>query len=53
MPVNIKYPLADVMRAAAEFDRRVTFEYVMLGGVNDGAGTRGSSPRSRASVARS
>ncbi len=35
MPVNTKYPLEDVIRAAAEFDRRVTFEYVMLGGVND------------------
>jgi 23S rRNA (adenine2503-C2)-methyltransferase len=35
MPVNTKYPLADVIKAAAEFDRRVTFEYVMLGGVND------------------
>ncbi len=35
MPVNIKYPLADVIAAAAEFKRRVTFEYVMLGGVND------------------
>jgi 23S rRNA (adenine2503-C2)-methyltransferase len=35
MPVNTKYPLADVIRAASEFDRRVTFEYVMLGGVND------------------
>jgi 23S rRNA (adenine2503-C2)-methyltransferase len=35
MPVNIKYPLADVIAAAAGFDRRVTFEYVMLGGVND------------------
>ncbi len=35
MPVNTKYPLADVIRAAANFDRRVTFEYVMLGGVND------------------
>jgi 23S rRNA (adenine2503-C2)-methyltransferase len=35
MPVNIKYPLADVIRAAATFDRRVTFEYVMLHGVND------------------
>lgn len=35
MPVNTKYPLADVIAAAAEFDRRVTFEYVMLGGVND------------------
>ena len=35
MPVNIKYPLADVIAAAAAFERRVTFEYVMLGGVND------------------
>jgi len=35
MPVNTKYPLADVIAAAADFDRRVTFEYVMLGGVND------------------
>jgi 23S rRNA (adenine2503-C2)-methyltransferase len=36
MPINTKYPLADVIAAAADFDRRVTFEYVMLGGVNDG-----------------
>jgi 23S rRNA (adenine2503-C2)-methyltransferase len=35
MPINTKYPLADVIDAAARFDRRVTFEYVMLGGVND------------------
>src|SRR5687768_15922095 len=35
MPINTKYPLRDVMAAAAKFDRRVTFEYVMLGGVND------------------
>lgn len=35
MPVNIKYPLAQVIEAAKTFDRRVTFEYVMLGGVND------------------
>jgi 23S rRNA (adenine2503-C2)-methyltransferase len=35
MPVNTKFPLAEVIDAAAEFDRRVTFEYVMLGGVND------------------
>ncbi len=35
MPVNTKFPLEDVISAAAEFDRRVTFEYVMLGGVND------------------
>jgi 23S rRNA (adenine2503-C2)-methyltransferase len=35
MPVNVKYPLAEVIEAAKQFDRRVTFEYVMLGGVND------------------
>ena len=36
MPINTKYPLSEVIRAAKVFDRRVTFEYVMLGGVNDG-----------------
>lgn len=35
MPVNVKYPLAEVIAAARAFDRRVTFEYTMLGGVND------------------
>ncbi|HSJ63849.1 MAG TPA: 23S rRNA (adenine(2503)-C(2))-methyltransferase RlmN [Gemmatimonadaceae bacterium] len=35
MPINLKYPLADVIEAAKAFDRRVTFEYVMLSGVND------------------
>jgi 23S rRNA (adenine2503-C2)-methyltransferase len=35
MPINIKYPLSDVIEAAKQFVRRVTFEYVMLGGVND------------------
>jgi len=35
MPVNVKFPLAKVVEAAKAFDRRVTFEYVMLGGVND------------------
>ncbi len=35
MPVNTKYPLSEVIEAASVFDRRVTFEYVMLGGVND------------------
>lgn len=35
MPINVKYPLQDVIEAARTFDRRVTFEYVMLGGVND------------------
>jgi len=37
MPINTKYPLATVIEAARVFDRRVTFEYVMLGGVNDAA----------------
>ncbi len=36
MPINTKYPLSKVIAAAKAFDRRVTFEYVMLGGVNDG-----------------
>ncbi len=36
MPINTKYPLAQVIEAARVFDRRVTFEYVMLHGVNDG-----------------
>lgn len=36
MPINTRYPLSDVIEAAKAFDRRVTFEYVMLGGVNDG-----------------
>lgn len=35
MPINTKYPLAEVIEAAKSFDRRVTFEYVMLGGIND------------------
>jgi len=37
MPINTKYPLASVIEAAKVFDRRVTFEYVMLGGINDAA----------------
>lgn len=35
MPINTKYPLSQVINAAKVFERRVTFEYVMLGGVND------------------
>ena len=35
MPINVKYPLAQVIEAARTFERRVTFEYVLLGGVND------------------
>jgi 23S rRNA (adenine2503-C2)-methyltransferase len=35
MPVNTKFPLSDVIDAAARFARRVTFEYVMLSDIND------------------
>lgn len=35
MPINTKYPLEVVIDAARVFSRRVTFEYVMLGGIND------------------
>ncbi len=40
MPVNDRYPLADVLRACRDFyerkRRKVFIEYVMLDGVNDG-----------------
>lgn len=39
MPINRKYPLRDLMTACKNFPlparRMITFEYVMLGGVND------------------
>ncbi len=39
MPVNRRYPLKDLLKACKEFPlpgrRKVTFEYVMLGGIND------------------
>ena len=39
MPVNRRYPLKELMKACKEFPlpgrRKVTFEYVMLGGIND------------------
>src|SRR5260370_3636345 len=39
MPINKKYPLAVLMRACKDYPLRtwehLTFEYVMLGGVND------------------
>lgn len=35
MPVERKYGLDEVMKALKVFARRVTFEYVMIGGVND------------------
>ena len=39
MPINRRYPLKELLRACKEFPlpgrRKVTFEYVMMGGVND------------------
>ena len=39
MPINRKYPIAELMRACREFPlrprERLTFEYVLLDGVND------------------
>jgi 23S rRNA (adenine2503-C2)-methyltransferase len=35
MPIEKKYALTDVMRALERFKRRVTLEYVLIGGVND------------------
>jgi 23S rRNA (adenine2503-C2)-methyltransferase len=39
MPINKKYPLADLMKAALEFQKssnhRITFEYALMPGVND------------------
>ncbi len=43
MPVNRRWGIDDVLAASARYvertKRRVTFEYVLLGGVNDSAGT--------------
>ncbi|MBA3319458.1 MAG: 23S rRNA (adenine(2503)-C(2))-methyltransferase RlmN [Gemmatimonadales bacterium] len=35
MPIEKKYELAGVLRAAEAFRKRVTFEYVMIAGTND------------------
>ena len=39
MPINKKYPLKELMKACREFPlpprRRITFEYVLLDGIND------------------
>lgn len=39
MPINRRYPLRELLRACREFPlpgrRKVTFEYVLLGGLND------------------
>ncbi len=42
MPINKKYPIAELLQACREYPaannaRRITFEYVMLDGVNDSA----------------
>lgn len=51
MPINKRYPLKHVIDAAADYastrGRRVTLEYVMLGGIND----RGKDAEALASVA--
>ncbi len=35
MPIEKKYHLKDVLQAARQFKRRITFEYVLMDGVND------------------
>jgi len=35
MPIEKKYHLEDVLRAAAAFRKRITFEYVLIAGKND------------------
>jgi 23S rRNA (adenine2503-C2)-methyltransferase len=39
MPINRRWPISELMRACREYParngRRITFEYVLLGGVND------------------
>lgn len=41
MPVNREYPLGKLLKACSEFPlaarRRITFEYVLIGGMNDSA----------------
>jgi 23S rRNA (adenine2503-C2)-methyltransferase len=35
MPIERKYPLEAVLKAAGAFQKRITFEYVLIGGRND------------------
>jgi 23S rRNA (adenine2503-C2)-methyltransferase len=35
MPIQKKYPMDEVLRAARAFRKRITFEYVMIAGQND------------------
>jgi 23S rRNA (adenine2503-C2)-methyltransferase len=37
MPIDRKYPLAEVLAAARAFRKRITFEYVLIAGRNDSA----------------
>ena len=41
MPINRKYPMADVVKAGGDYGekthRRVTYEYILIDGVNDNA----------------
>ena len=51
MPVNRKYPLRE-LTAALEYyqekrERMVTFEYILIAGVNDGLGTSAAVGRAR------
>lgn len=43
VPVNLRYPLSELMQACREYiehtGRRVTFEYTLLSGINDGLRT--------------
>jgi 23S rRNA (adenine2503-C2)-methyltransferase len=50
MPVERKYPLAQILELLRQFPRRVTFEYVMIEGMNDNPTT---DARALATVARS
>ncbi len=45
MPVNVKYPIADLLNAVRDYQgrtrQRVTFEYVMIKGLNDSTAQAG------------
>ncbi|MHC4121311.1 MAG: dual-specificity RNA methyltransferase RlmN [Planctomycetota bacterium] len=45
MPINTKYPIADLLRAVRDYQsgtrQRVTFEYVMIKGLNDSTAQAG------------
>ena len=38
MPIQKKYPMDEVLRAARSFRKRITFEYVLIAGKNDSDG---------------